>query len=185
MLNKAFQSSSGFLNNVRAGEDWEWINRMSKNVTSSWIDHIVISYNGLPSNLNETASKWLRYSIENSKVKILFKEKFFYVAIFFIFFAIFLYRWNHIISGNNWDVNNPLFVPNLNKIFWLSVISIYFIFRGIIKPLKNNINLSFLLPHRWFLIGVLGIMIDIIKAPGRVLGFFSYKKLTHNSSQDL
>tara|TARA_B100001093_G_scaffold519363_1_gene608019 strand:- start:4452 stop:6401 length:1950 start_codon:yes stop_codon:yes gene_type:complete len=176
VLNQKFQDTPGFINHVRAGEDWEWIRRITKRISSSWVNQIVISYKGLPSNLNDTTKKWLRYSIENSKINILLKEKFFYVALFFIFFSIFLYRWNHIISGDTWDVNNPLFIPNLNKIFWSIVISFYLVFRGLINPLLNNVSISFLLPFRWFLIGALGALIDITKAPGRILGFFSYLK---------
>ncbi|RPF74847.1 MAG: glycosyltransferase [Rickettsiales bacterium TMED289] len=185
VLNETFKNTRGFLANVRAGEDWEWIKRITKNVRSSWTEQIVISYKGLPSNLYDTTKKWLRYSIENSKVNILFKEKFFYVSLIFIFFAIFLYRWNHIISGDTWDINNPLFIPNLNKIFWFILISLYILFRGIIKPLKNNTSLHFLLPYKWFLIAILGAIIDITKAPGRILGFFSYIKTKKNSLNEL
>ncbi len=176
VLNKNFQKNSGFLSNVRAGEDWEWIKRTNKRMSSSWVSKVVISYSGLPINLKKTIKKWLRYSIENSKVNILIKEKFFYVALFFIFFAIFLYRWNHIVSGDTWDVNNPLFIPNLNKIFWSTFLAAYFIFRGFINPILHKVSISFLLPHRWILIGALGAIIDVTKAPGRILGFFSYLK---------
>lgn len=174
VLNENFHKNSGFLNHVRAGEDWEWIRRANKKMPSSWASQVVIFYSGLPVNLKKTIKKWLRYSIENSKVNILIKEKFFYVALFFIFFAIFLYRWNHIVSGDTWDVNNPLFIPNLNKIFWSTFFVIYFIFRGIINPILHKVSISFLLPHRWILVGALGAIIDITKAPGRILGFFSY-----------
>lgn len=176
VLNENFKKNLGFLDHVRAGEDWEWIRRVKNCMPSSWVPRVVVSYSGLPSNLKETIKKWLRYSIENSKVNILIKEKFFYVALLFIFFAIFLYRWNHIVSGDTWDVNNPLFIPNLNKIFWSTFLASYIIFRGFINPIFHKVTISFLLPHRWVLAGVLGAIIDITKAPGRILGFFSYLK---------
>jgi len=176
VLNKSFQKNSGFLDHVRAGEDWEWIKRINNRMPSSWVSQVVISYSGLPVNLKNTVKKWLRYSIENSKVNILIKEKFFYVALFFVFFAIFLYRWNHIVSGDTWDVNNPLFIPNLNKIFWSIFLASYLIFRGFINPIFHKVTISFLLPYRWILVGALGAILDIIKAPGRILGFFSYLK---------
>ncbi len=171
---EVFNKYPGFLDHVRAGEDWEWVRRVSDKVPGIWIDQVIISYKGLPLNLIHTIKKWFRYSIENSKVTILLKEKFFYVSVLFFLFAIFLYRWNHIISGGQWDASNPFFIPNINKIFWSIVVTSYVILRGLITPIRRKEKLTFLLPYRWMLIGVLGIVIDIIKAPGRVIGFFSY-----------
>jgi len=112
-------------------------------------------------------------------VNILLKEKFFYVSILFFLFAIFLYRWNHLISGGVWDVSNPLFLPNVNKIFWSSAIGTYIIFRGLVSPVIKKEKILSLLPFRWFLIGILGMSVDIVKAPGRIIGFFAYLRMKH------
>jgi glycosyltransferase involved in cell wall biosynthesis len=176
---KIFNQYPGFLDHVRAGEDWEWLSRIMKSTKHTWIDQVVISYKGLPLNIFDTLKKWFRYSIENSKVNILLKEKFFYVSILFFLFAIFLYRWNHLISGGVWDVSNPLFLPNVNKIFWSSAIGTYIIFRGLVSPVIKKEKILSLLPFRWFLIGILGMSVDIAKAPGRIIGFFAYLRMKH------
>ena len=36
-------------------------------------------------------------------------------------------------------------------------------------PITNNINLSYLFPFRWVLVGLLGILLDLVKAPGYLL----------------
>ena len=116
---------------------------------------------------------------EKQGLYILLKEKSFYVSILFFLFAIFLYRWNHLISGGVWDVSNPLFIPNLNKIFWSSAIGTYVIFRGLVSPVFKKEKILSLLPFRWFLIGILGMMVDIVKAPGRIIGFFAYLRMKY------
>lgn len=170
----SFLSSGGFLENVRAGEDWEWINRFLNQNKITKIQDTVISYHGLPNNMVELVKKWFIYSFENSKVDILLKEKFSYMGLFFIVFAILLYRWNHIVSGEVWNEDALLFIPNLNKIFWSIFLSVYFIFRGFIKPTINKVTLNFLIPFSWISVGVLGLLIDIVKAPGRVYGSIMY-----------
>ncbi|MDB2665378.1 glycosyltransferase family 2 protein [Gammaproteobacteria bacterium] len=171
IVNKSsFLSSGGFLENVRAGEDWEWINRFSNQNEIIKKKNAVISYHGLPNNLQELIKKWFIYSFENAKVNILLKEKFSYMGLIFIAFAIILYRWNHIVSGEAWNEDALLFIPNLNKLFWSIFLSIYFVYRGLVKPIQSNVTLNFLMPFSWISVGILGCLIDIVKAPGRVYG---------------
>jgi len=53
-------------------------------------------------------------------------------------------------------------------------IIIYFFLRGIIKPLFVKERLNFLLPINWIFIGVLGLIIDLVKAPGMIYGSLLY-----------
>ena len=165
-----FISSNGFLEHVRAGEDWEWINRFFKQNKSSKQQKIVINYHGLPDTISQLIKKWFIYSFENSKVSILLKEKFSYMGLAFILFSILLYRWNHIVSGEVWNEDAFLFIPNLNKIFWSIFLFCYFLYRGIFKPLSNKVNIQFLFPGSWVLVGIIGLIIDLVKAPGRIHG---------------
>ncbi len=169
-----FISSGGFLDYVRAGEDWEWMNRFSLHNKSVKQQNIVIRYHGLPNNIFQLIKKWFVYSFENSKVNILLKEKFSYMGLAFIIFSILLYRWNHIVSGGVWNENALLFIPNLNKIFWSAFLFLYLIYRGLYKPISDKVVTTFLLPFLWILVGTLGLIIDLVKAPGRVYGSVMY-----------
>jgi len=176
-----FIASGGFLENVRAGEDWEWLNRFKFDEARKNATKAVVSYEGLPIRLGLLASKWFKYSFENSKVDILLKEKFSYMGLAFLIFAVLLYRWNHLVSGEQWNEQALLFIPNINKIFWSTFLSSYLVFRGIYKPLLNKENTYFLFPFSWLLIGFLGLFIDSIKAPGRIYGSLKYTVLKISS----
>ena len=124
--------------------------------------------------ISKLIKKWFVYSFENSKVNILLKEKFSYMGLAFIIFSILLYRWNHIVSGGVWNENALLFIPNLNKIFWSAFLFLYLIYRGLYKPISDKVVTTFLLPFLWILVGTLGLIIDLVKAPGRVYGSVMY-----------
>ena len=168
-----FLSSRGFLPNVRAGEDLEWINRVSKNQDIEWLKESFIVYKGLSPSLIHTIKKWFWYSYENSKIDILQAEKFSYFFILIIFAFSFSYSYNFIFAGEEWD-QSPYFIPNLNKILWTVTFSVYIFYRGLFKPISLKEKLSFLLPINWLLVGFLGLIIDLVKAPGRLIGFFNY-----------
>jgi hypothetical protein len=44
------------------------------------------------------------------------------------------------------------------------------VFRGIIRPLRRNVEWSFIFPYKWILIGLIGVTLDIVKAPGYLWG---------------
>lgn len=173
VLKDFFLSSEGFLPNVRAGEDLEWIKRVSKKKNIEWLKESLILYKGLSPTLVHTIKKWFWYSYENSKLDILQAEKFFYFFLLIVFTFSFSYSYNFIFAGEEWD-QSPYFIPNLNKILWTVSFSIYMLYRGLLKPIFLKEKLTFLLPINWLLVGFLGLIIDIVKAPGRLIGFFNY-----------
>jgi hypothetical protein len=44
------------------------------------------------------------------------------------------------------------------------------VFRGIIRPLRRNVEWSFIFPYKWILIGMIGVTLDIVKTPGYIWG---------------
>jgi hypothetical protein len=42
--------------------------------------------------------------------------------------------------------------------------------RGFFLPLKRKVELGFLFPFRWIQIGLLGLSLDLVKAPGYIVG---------------
>jgi len=88
--------------------------------------------------------------------------------IFFVVVTYCIYKWNDVAA--NWVEESIWYVPHITKIFILSSLFASFVYRGVYFPIKNKINLNYLFPFRWVLVGVLGIALDIIKAPGYLLG---------------
>ena len=79
-----------------------------------------------------------------------------------------VYNWNNYLAG--WVEESIWFIPHITKIFISLVCLASFIYRGLYFPIKNNIKLSFLFPFNWFVAGSLGLLLDIVKAPGYLLG---------------
>jgi len=167
-----FILTKGFLPNVRAGEDWEWINRIPE-IEVTWLNKPMIIYSGLPSSLIEAIKKWFRYSYENSKINILYAEKFFYFLILLILTLYFSYSWNFVFTSGQWD-QSPYFIPHLNKIVWGASLSLYLVYRGLVRPLTFDEKLNYLLPINWIIVALNGLILDITKAPGRLIGFFNH-----------
>jgi glycosyltransferase involved in cell wall biosynthesis len=86
----------------------------------------------------------------------------------FIIVSYCVYKWNFVAA--NWVEDSIWYIPHITKIFVCSVLLASFTYRGIYFPIKNNIQLSYLFPFRWILVGLLGILLDIIKSPGYLLG---------------
>jgi len=89
-----------------------------------------------------------------------------YLVYLFIFLAIF--NWNAVVA--EWVEDATFYIPHITKIFIFFVILTSIFIRGIFKPLSNEVKLEHLLPLRWLFIGMMGLIIDIVKAPGYVIG---------------
>jgi len=77
-------------------------------------------------------------------------------------------KWNYIFA--HFNVNSILYIPHITKIYVASLFLLSIVFRGIIRPLRRNVECSFIFPVNWFLIGLLGVTLDIVKAPGFIWG---------------
>ena len=89
------------------------------------------------------------------------------LVLFFII-AYSIFNWNAVVA--KWVEDSIWYVPHITKIFVSLVFAASFMYRGVYFPLKNKIRFSYLFPYRWFLVGILGILLDLVKAPGYLLG---------------
>ncbi len=89
-------------------------------------------------------------------------------VIAFILITFSIYNWNASVA--KWVEDSIWYIPHITKIFLLSIIGTSFVYRGIYFPIKNKIKLSYLFPLNWILVGFLGIVLDLVKAPGYILG---------------
>jgi glycosyltransferase involved in cell wall biosynthesis len=88
------------------------------------------------------------------------------IALIFVTLAVF--KWNAVIAG--WMEDAVLYVPHITKMYVGGVILVSMLHRGFFLPLKRKVELGFLFPFRWIQIGLLGLSLDLIKAPGYVVG---------------
>ena len=86
----------------------------------------------------------------------------------FILITFFIYNWNASVA--KWVEDSIWYFPHITKIYLLCIISASFIYRGIYFPIKNKIHIGYLFPVNWIFVGILGIILDIVKAPGYILG---------------
>tara|TARA_B110001454_G_C12691311_1_gene422432 strand:- start:49 stop:1323 length:1275 start_codon:yes stop_codon:yes gene_type:complete len=86
----------------------------------------------------------------------------------FILISFAIYNWNSYIAG--WIEESVWYIPHITKIFIISLCLASFLYRGIYFPLTNNIPSYFLFPVNFLYVGSLGLFLDIVKAPGYLLG---------------
>lgn len=99
------------------------------------------------------------------------KDSFLLFSLKIILFIVLLFcalRWNYIIAG--FVESSIYFVPHITKLYLLLVLLISLIYRGLYFPIKNDISKEDLLPLWWIKVGMLGVLLDIAKAPGYILG---------------
>jgi hypothetical protein len=96
-----------------------------------------------------------------------FRTDIFKFLLFFII-AFSIYNWNGTVA--KWVEDSIWYIPHITKIFVSLVFAASFVYRGIYFPLKNKIRFSYLFPYKWFLVGFLGVLLDLVKAPGYLLG---------------
>ena len=86
----------------------------------------------------------------------------------FVIISFVIYNWNGYFAA--WVEESVWYFPHITKTYVLLIFMASFIYRGLYYPLKNNIPFKFLFPINWFFAGVIGLLLDIVKAPGYLLG---------------
>lgn len=89
-----------------------------------------------------------------------------------IFFFLVSYRWNSIAA--NWLESSILYIPHITKIYFFLLVSALIFYRGVIFPLSNGFTRNDLYPMNVLRAGFVGAMLDIVKAPGFLLGSILY-----------
>ncbi len=79
-----------------------------------------------------------------------------------------VYKWNA--SMAFWVEDAILYIPHITKIYVGLLLGSAFIYRGLIKPIMNKTPRDKLLPKNWFIVGIVGLLMDIVKIPGTIYG---------------
>jgi len=91
-----------------------------------------------------------------------------YKLLIIITFLVVAFYWNGRIA--NWAENSILYIPHITKIYLISIFGVSFFYRGLYFPLSHGILIKDLLPFWWLKVGMIGVILDIAKAPGYILG---------------
>ena len=155
-----------FDENILAGEDLMWIEKISNNYKTCYQTENFLVYNNLPVNFKSFIKKWFIYSQHNSNItELLINQRKYYMIIILLLITI-----NLIYFFQNY-LNLTLNYIYLIYVYGV-LFSIYFFIRSIIRPVfVANMPLKFILPYNWLKIGFLGFLIDVIKIPGLLKGF--------------
>ena len=86
-----------------------------------------------------------------------------------LLFMFLAYKWNAMFA--HWNPNHWLFIPHITKICVLLLLCVSFIFRGVLRPLVYKVEVSYLFPWRWFIIGLVGLTLDVAKICGFMFGY--------------
>ena len=108
------------------------------------------------------ASRFFPKQVENRLPFITLK----YTVFLFIFLSVF--NWNAVVA--DWVEDTVFYIPHITKIFVVLVLVSSVLVRGLFKPVSNKVKLNYLLPFRWLFIGTIGVILDIVKAPGYIIG---------------
>ena len=84
---------------------------------------------------------------------------------------IFVYLWN---GGVAEAESSALYIPHITKIYVSSLLIVSFLYRGIYSPFYGGIRANELFPFNWIYFGLIGLILDIAKAPGYILGGVFY-----------
>ena len=126
MTKEDFINSGGFIEDARAGEDQEWRHRIKDlGYKYTQLDKPYLTYVDLPKSITEMQYKYFIYSIHASRVDVLNNMKDLYLTLTLFLSALIVPRWNFMITG--WD-QNPLFIPNITKIYLLSLILLLLVY---------------------------------------------------------
>ena len=79
-----------------------------------------------------------------------------------------IFNWNAIFA--KWVEDAVWYIPHISKIYISFLVILSISFRGIIMPLKKKVQTSYLFPFNWILVGILGLILDLTKAPGYIYG---------------
>ncbi len=119
-VKKNFIKKNLFLEYLRAGEDIEWKIRIQneKNNTDTHSENYLI-YNDKNNNILKLIYKYILYSFHSARIDIQTNTKHMYLSLMLILSLLIIPRWNFLIDG--WE-KNPLYIPNITKIYFISIL---------------------------------------------------------------
>jgi len=88
--------------------------------------------------------------------------------VIFVFVSLGVYSWNQVVAG--WVETATYYVPHITKMYLVLAGTSYMLATGVISPIRKKESVSYLFPYNWIMVGLLRLYLDVIKAPGYILG---------------
>lgn len=172
-----FYKTGLFIEKLRCGEDTDLIGRLNLHHLNIKNSRKNVIYTGLiGKNYFEILKKWKSNYSKVLEIPYFQAHKFIYCTFSLGLLFYIVFSWNWLFA--QWNVNNILYIPNITKLFLVSLLVIYFLTRGLIIPIKKKVSIFFLLPFNFLLIFLLSSFLDVIKSYIFIKDFF-YKILNY------
>jgi glycosyltransferase involved in cell wall biosynthesis len=157
-----FNKCGLFLENIRAGEDSDWINRAKLHRVNVSRSHQHLTYDAVNHlSILQLIMKWFRNYTHGGDLPVFKLQADLYFYGLSLIAIISAYNWNAVLAA--WDMESIFYIPNITKISILIVGAAYVIFRGVLIPIKKGVSLRFIFPINFLLIATLSLAIDITK----------------------
>jgi len=141
MKKEVFEKSGGFIPGIRSSEDIEWIERIkSMGVKTDTVKYAVTKYYGLPGNLWSAIKKYYKFAMATAQTEVLKGQKKLYMSALLMLLTILTYKWNLYVAG--WDKNSILYIPHITKIYLVSLVVLYVVFKGFLRPWNRRNKLG-------------------------------------------
>ena len=163
---KIFSSVGSFIDNIRAGEDAEWMYRVYLHKIKTCTNSKIIVYQNLLGNSYfQILKKWFRNYSFSRKLSYLNNNRETYFISLSFFLILIAFNWNPLLTswGKPGYENEITYIPHITKITIIFLFMSYFFVRGIYLPIKKKIELDFLFPFTVFKVFFLSLCIDITK----------------------
>ena len=142
MKKEVFEKSGGFIPSIRSSEDIEWIERIKTlGVKTDTVKYPVTKYYGLPGNLWSAIKKYYKFAMATAQTEVLKGQKKLYMSALLMLLTILTYKWNLYVAG--WDKNSILYIPHITKIYLVSLVVLYVVFKGFLRPWNRKVKLGF------------------------------------------
>lgn len=178
MKRDLFKIVGVFLNDVRAGEDAEWMYRARlHNIKSCKNDKIILYQHLLGMSYSSIIKKWFRNYSFSRRLSYLSNNKESYYIAFSVILILIAFNWNPIMADweNEGYEESLTYIPHVTKITILIIFLIYFILRGIYLPIKKKVSSKFLFPITIFKVVALSFIIDLTKFASFIYSRFRTK----------
>ena len=136
-----FKKSGGFIPGIRSSEDVEWIERIkSMGHKTDTVKDFVSIYYGLPGNLWSAIKKYYKFAMAGAQTEVFKGHKYLYISVLLILLTLLIYKWNLVVAG--WEKNSILYIPHITKLYLASLIVLYVVFKGFLRPWNLKIKLG-------------------------------------------
>lgn len=139
--NKIFNIIGGFIDNIRAGEDAEWMYRVYlHNIRSCKNNKIIIYQNLLGVSYFDIIKKWFRNYSFSRKLSYLNNKRETYFISLSLLLILIAFNWNPVFTnwGEEGYENESTYIPHITKMTVSLLFISYFFIRGIYLPIKKK-----------------------------------------------